>query len=156
MQTPGIQLGSGGSRNMAAWLLRYEAEDSEAPGEVLGAAERTVQKLSGRLAKLVTAAGCKPLVARAIHLAQPEAPFLRGVTAGLFPGPCLEGLDESSQGIAPEMLESGMIAVIAQLLGLLALFIGEVVTMRLVRDVWSDAALESAWADPPRSDNSHD
>jgi hypothetical protein len=77
---------------LAAWLHKRESTDADDPDAVLAAAERTCQKLCTRLARLVTVAGCQSLLARAIHLAAAEEPFLRRVRAGAIPGPCLEGV----------------------------------------------------------------
>ena len=135
-------------RRLALWLLRREASDGDGPDTTRTAAERSCQKLCVRLASLVTAAGCQSLLARAIHLAAAEAPFLRGVRAGVVPGACLEGVQESIRGVTPEQTQAGLVAVVAHLIGLLALFVGDDVTERLVRDVWPDAPLGAAGADP--------
>jgi hypothetical protein len=128
-------------RFVAAWLLEHETDNADVPDAVLAAAERTCQKLSTRLAKLVTVAGCQSLLARAIHLAAAEVPFLRGVRAGTMPGPCLEGVQESTEGAMYQQTQAGLLAVVAHLIGLLVLFIGEDMTERLVHDVWPDAPL---------------
>jgi hypothetical protein len=134
-------------RRLAVWLLRRDVNDSDEPDVVLGAAERSLQMLCMRLAKLVTASGCQLLLARAIHLAAVENPILRSVSAGMVPGVCLEGLRESGPGVALEQMEAGLVAVMAQFIGLLDLFIGEGVTGRLVRDVWPDAPLSLSETD---------
>jgi len=113
---------------------------------VLTAAERTCQMLCIRLAKLVTAAGCQSLLARAIHLAAADAPFLRDVRAGMVPGACLEGVQESTHaamadGATADQTRAGLEAIITHLVNLLALFIGPDLTGRLVHDVWPDAPL---------------
>ena len=61
-------------RRLAIWLLRRDVNESDEPDVVLGAAERSLQMLCVRLAKLVTASGCQLLLARAIHLAAVEDP----------------------------------------------------------------------------------
>jgi hypothetical protein len=134
-------------QQLAVWLLRRDVNDSDEPDVVLGAAERSLQMLCIRLAKLVTASGCELLLARAIHLAAVENPFLRSVRAGLVPGMCLEGLRESGPGATFEQMEAGVVAVSAQFIGLLDTFIGEGVTGRLIRDIWPDAPLNLFEAD---------
>jgi len=128
-------------QHLVLWLLRHEAKDSDEPEALLAAAERSLQKLCTLVAKLMTAAGCQSLVARAIQLAAAEAPFLQGVRAGIVPGACLEGVQESAQGVTSEQKLAGLVAVLAQLIGLLELFIGDDVTRRLVRDEWPDVPL---------------
>ena len=113
------------------------------PDAFKAAAERTCQKLCTRLARLVTAAGCQSLLARAIHLAAAEAPFLRGVRAGMLPETCLQGFAESAQGASSEQVQGAVVAVVTQLISLLALFIGDQMTGRLVHDVWPEAPLRA-------------
>jgi hypothetical protein len=129
--------------SLAAWLLEHETDDPGDPDAALAAAQRTCQKLCTRLAKLVTAAGSQSLLARAIHLAAAEAPFLRGVRAGTIPGPCLENVQDSAHGETYEQTQAGLQAVVAHFVDLLVLFIGESVTGRLVCDVWPTAPLST-------------
>ena len=74
---------------------------------------------------------------RAMALATAEAPWLASVQ--VRPDGSLEGFDaaRSQQGAAADG-EAGAV-VLAQLLGLLVTFIGEPLTLRLVRDAWPDA-----------------
>ena len=138
---------------LAEWVLRDETGDGDDPDAVLAAAERICQKLSTRLAKLVTAAGCQSLLARAVHLAAAEAPFVRGVRAGMIPGPCLQNVRDSARGATCQQTQAALIAVVAHLIGLLALFIGDDLTGRLVRDVWPEAPLNAGGTDsaPPEA-----
>jgi hypothetical protein len=134
-------------RRVALWLLRQETNDADGADAIPTAAERTCQKLCVRLAKVLTAAGCQSLVARAIHLAATDAPFLRGVRAGMIPAPCLEGVQEGTRNVSPDLARAGLVAVVAHVLGLLAMFVGDDVTARLVRDVWPDAPFGREEAD---------
>jgi len=68
-------------------------------------------------------------------------PVLSGVRAGAIPGPCLENVRDSARGATCQQTQAGLLAVVAHLLGLLVLFVGEDMTQRLVRDVWPDAPL---------------
>ena len=84
-----------------------------------------------------------PLIwVRAIHLAAAEAPVLRGVRAGMLPETCLQGLAESAQGAPLEQMQVAFLAVVTHLIGLLALFKGDPMTVRLVQDVWPEASFE--------------
>jgi hypothetical protein len=143
----GVSTANSLQEQLALWLLRREANGSDEPNVMLAAAERCLQKLCTRLAKLMTAAGCQSLVARAIHLAAAEAPFLHGVRAGLIPGACLDGVQESAVGLVSEQKQAGLVAVLAQLIGLVEWLIGHDVTRSLVRDVWPDLPLGSGLTD---------
>jgi hypothetical protein len=53
----------------------------------------------------------------------------------------LEVLDELEAQADPEELAKGSVVLVAQLLGLLVAFIGENLTLRLVREVWPKLSL---------------
>ena len=48
----------------------------------------------------------------------------------------MEGFDSLETGIDPESIVEGRVIVVAQLIGLLVAFIGEKLTLQLVREVW--------------------
>src|ERR1035437_7390569 len=78
--------------------------------------------------------GVRALLSRALALANAEVPWLRSVhvnTDGSF-----QGLDELGAQVDPDEIFDGCVVLLAQLLGLLVAFIGELLTLRLVRDVW--------------------
>jgi hypothetical protein len=54
----------------------------------------------------------------------------------------LKGLDELGPQIDKDLSTEGGAILIAQLLGLLLTFIGEGLTLRLVKDVWPDSAFD--------------
>jgi hypothetical protein len=54
----------------------------------------------------------------------------------------LKGLDELGPQRDKDMAMEGGALLIAQLLGLLLLFIGEGITLRLVQDVWPESAFD--------------
>jgi hypothetical protein len=108
-------------------------------------AVRVCEKLRLPLARLAGAAGFRSLLSRAVAMAKAEVPSL--AAAQVRADGSLEGLD----GPGPDQDagaggEAGVV-VVAQLLGLLVTFIGEPLTLRLVRDAWPDASLPAAGAD---------
>ena len=134
-------------RHVALWVLRQESNGADGADCSQAAVERSCQKLCTRLARLVTAAGSQALVARAIHLAATDAPFLSGLRAGVVPAACLEGVHEATRGVSPELAQTGLVSVMAHLLGLLVTFIGPDVTARIVGDVWPDPPFGRGEAD---------
>jgi hypothetical protein len=79
-------------------------------------------------------AGFRALLSRALALANTEVPWLRALhvrSDGFF-----EGLDELHAQLAPGEFFEGKVVLLAQLLGLLEAFIGESLTVRVVREVW--------------------
>jgi hypothetical protein len=99
------------------------------------ACQRLLIKLSEELGTLIGQAGFDVLLVRSIGLAQRVHPALAGAIAG--PGGSLAGLDNPSCERVD--LDEGSLAVVTHFVELLALLIGEDLTMRLVGDVWPAA-----------------
>lgn len=124
--------------DLAAWLMARETgADVDSSGQA-AAAERVYQKLGPALSRLVSPGGTRVLLARALHVARPEFPFLRGVTAGAPPGRYLSGLSERMPDTDAGEASQGLQAVLGILLDLLFGFIGLDLTVRLAREVWPD------------------
>jgi hypothetical protein len=127
--------------DLASWLVAKEIGGEADSGGHAAAAERACQKLSAGLSRTVSTTGSQALVSRALHLARAEFPFLEGVTAGLAPGRCYEGLIESTRDVEAAEVATGLVAVLARLLDLLVKYIGEKLTLRMVWEVWPDLPL---------------
>jgi len=123
-------------QNLAQRLLFLERTHNSAfEGESdIDVAVRVVGHFRGRLIRLAGVHGYRSLLSRALTLAKQEDPALDGVQIG--ESGVLEGVEEigNNEGV-------GLILV-AQLLELLTTFIGESLTLQLVRDVWPAAADE--------------
>jgi hypothetical protein len=139
--------------HLADWLLQ-EASDSGDPETIVASAERSFRTLCTRLVELATPSGCQTLLNRAIRLAAGEFPFLQGVRAGRLPGECLEGVQESGQGVTSDHLKAGLVAVMAQFIDLFELFVGETLLARLIREAWPDAPLDMDPTQPSGQDAS--
>jgi hypothetical protein len=124
--------------DLACWLVDKETGLEADPAGLAAAAERVYRKLSGRLSRSVSPAGSQAILSRALHLTRAEFPFLEGVRAGKAPERCFEGLDERVHHVDVGEARQGLLAVLGTLLDLLVRFIGEELTVRLVRDVWPD------------------
>ena len=96
-------------------------------------------KLRPHLATLMGNAGYRALLMRALALATAEVAWLRAVRVAA--DGTLEGLVEPDPPVSPEEILKGSVALLAQLLGLLVAFIGESLTLRLVREVWPPVTL---------------
>ena len=90
------------------------------------------EKLRPRLATLMRDAGFRALLSRA--LASSEVRWLHGVYVKADGS--LEELEELHVQLAPDECSEARVVLLAQLLGSLVAFIGEDVTLRLVREVW--------------------
>jgi len=128
------------SRRLAQRLLAYEAVRGENSEPAESAAFRVCAKLRLPLITLAGVAGFRSLLSRALTLARAEAPSLSAVQVAADGS--LKGLDELvSQAEKGQARDEGAI-LIAQLIGLLLIFIGEGLTLRLVQDVWPEAAFD--------------
>jgi hypothetical protein len=124
-------------RNLAERLVAREAA-AGAPSEAKGdAAFRACEKLRHHMLKFAGGAGFQSLLSRALVLARAEVPWLSSVEVkadGSLGG--LGTLHTQQDGCEAN---KGGVVLLAQLLGLLVMFIGEALTLRLVGDVWPDA-----------------
>jgi hypothetical protein len=84
-------------------------------------------------------AGFTSLLNRSLALAKAEVPSLRLLQIRLDGS--LAGFDEIKHDENAEALEKGRVILVGQFLGLLAIFIGESLTRRIVLDTWSDASI---------------
>ena len=120
------------ARAIAQQLLAYEAGGGTPSEANAAAAFRVSEKLRQPISTLAGASGFRALLSRALTLAKAQVPGLGAVQVKLDGS--LEGLNEPCDDQVPE---AGVL-VIAQLLGLLGVFIGENLMLRLVVDVWPE------------------
>lgn len=127
-------------RDFSERLIAYEtrannSSDTETPATFL-----VVEKLRPNLVTLLGNVGFRALLSRALVLTNSEIAWLRAVHVEADGS--LEGLHELEAQLDPEEIAEGRVVLLAQLLGLLAAFIGESLTLRLVRDVWPKLSLD--------------
>ena len=126
-------------RDLARRLLAAEVASINAADAHVHEAARLFEKLRISLTRFAGAEGFASLLRRALVLARAELPPSHLIKVGADGS--LEGLEE----LAAESRDGGVdsaVAITAHLLGLLITFIGEPLTMRLVREAWPDATLE--------------
>src|SRR5712692_8632062 len=121
-------------RDFAERLIGHETRKNKSSETKTPAACRVAEKLRPHLATLMGNLGFRALLSRALALANAEVPWLRAVHVNADGS--LEGLDELGAHVDPDEIFEGCVALLAQLLGLLVAFIGEDLTLRLVREVW--------------------
>jgi hypothetical protein len=132
-------LQDGALRQLAESVLT-RTEGARADSTLLGpAARRAYQHLAHLLTPIIGQAGTTALTVRAVHLARREH-------AWLTPVENLEQTDEVFEYVAaslerqdPDVALKAGAAVLATLAELLVAFIGESLTMRLLRKAWPDA-----------------
>jgi len=120
-------------REFAVRLIALETADSasQSQGAPLSLA---CEKLRPSLATLLGSAGFRALLLRSLSLASAEIPWLRMVRVA--ENGTLGGLDKLSAQLDPAEITQGGVLVISRLLGLLEEFIGDNLTVALVRGVW--------------------
>ncbi len=121
-------------RDIAERLIAYETAGNHFSGVNTPAGFPVCEKLRPHLATLMGNTGAHALLSRALARAEADVPSLRAMQVEADGS--LAGLDKLQGQIDPEEIAEGRVALLAQLLGLLVAFIGELLTLRLVRDVW--------------------
>ncbi len=120
-------------------MLAIEAASNTDNKANVHEAVRVCEKLKKSLTRFAGADGWASLLRRSLALARAEYPSLSHIT--ISPDGSLEGLERLATQDPKNGAEAGA-AIIAQLLGLLVAFIGEPLTLRLVRESWPDASLD--------------
>lgn len=128
-------------RAFAKRLMAYDAGDKELARPQPPAGFYVCEKLRLQLATFMGKTAFHTLLARSLALSTDEVPWLRAVRVNKADD-SLEGLEELQAQLTPDELFEGGVVVLAQLLGLLVTFIGEVLTVRLVREVWPKVPLD--------------
>ena len=129
------------TRDLAYRLLAYEAVAGKSSEPVESATIRVYQKLHQGLGEFAGVAAFQSLASRALALARAEAPSLsaaRVATDGFLQGLCEL---EQQLDIDKDRPGEGGIILIDCLLGLLLIFLGETLTLSLLRAKWPEAAL---------------
>jgi hypothetical protein len=123
-------------RELAHRLLTYEAGADKTPAPRESPTLRVYEKLRQNLGEFVGAVGFQSLALRALTLARPEASSLSA--ARITEDGSLQGLAEieSPSEIRNDQVGEGGLILIARLLGLLRIFLGEALTLSLLRNTW--------------------
>lgn len=128
-------------RDFAERLIAYETRQNKSSVRKTPAACLVIDKLRPRLATLMGNIGFRALLSRTLVLANTEFPWTRAVR--VEPEGSLAGLDELGTQFDPDEIIEGCAVLLAQMLGLLVAFIGEDLTLRLVREVWPKLPLNN-------------
>jgi CheY-like chemotaxis protein len=127
-------------RHFAKRLIVFETRGNKSSTTETPAAFSAFEKLRPQLATLMGEGGFRALLARALALAGREVPWLRAVLVKADGS--LEGLVEPLQKPpGPDALLEGGVVLLAQLLGLLAAFIGE--NLKVLKIIKADPDLKT-------------
>jgi hypothetical protein len=121
------------TRDLAVRLLAREAGAGPACQFIEADAVRVYEKLRGSLSAVAGVAGFQVLASRALVLAKADAPGLNAAQVAVDGK--LQGMDANQAG------EAGVV-LIARILGLLLMLLGQALTLQLLRDAWPGAAFD--------------
>jgi hypothetical protein len=123
-------------------LLAHEAGEATGSADGAAVAIRACDKLHRHLARIVGDEGIRALIGRTLsvgRLTYPSAPRSDGVSVdvGATVGAYLEAQP-------PDLASEASVHLIATLIGLVAKFIGDGLTLRLLRELWPEIPVPSA------------
>ena len=121
-------------RQFAERLIAYESLGGKSSERKNPASFHVAEKLRSHLSRLMGHGGFRGLQSRALALAKEEIPWLRVVHVKADGS--LEGLEELRAQFDADKVFECRVVLLAQLLGLLAAFIGDHLMLTLVREVW--------------------
>jgi len=129
-------------RDLAHRLLVYEADAGKASEPLESPSLRVYEKLRRSLGEFAGVAGFCSLATRALTLSRPDAPCLSAVRVAADGS--IQGLGEIEIQLETDKSQDGEggIVLIARLLGLLRIFLGEALTFSLLRTVWPAEVLD--------------
>ena len=144
------------TRDLAHRLLAYEAVAGKTSEPSESATLLVYEKLRQGLGEFAGVAGFQSLASRALVLARTEAPSLSAVRVaadgslhGLGEFEHQMDIDKDRAGESPA--GDGGVILIARLLGLLLIFLGESLTLSLLRVNWPGAAFDDCNSENGRS-----
>jgi len=128
-------------RSVALRLINYETQKNDASETGTAATFPMTERLRPHLATLMGNGGFRALLARALVLASAEVSWLRKVIVNA--DGALEGLETPYAQLKPAEFRDGQVVLLAQLLRLLVAFIGPVMTLRLMGEIWPQLAADN-------------
>ena len=136
-------LGQPALRQLALTVLAQHSEPEGTEG-LAAAARRAYDELAHASTPLIGQIGVDALIARALHLAQREHPWLSEAPESDPANEPFAQMIANASRQDPAMATEGTAAVFATFAGLLVTFIGEALTTSLLRKAWPDAFLDAA------------
>jgi hypothetical protein len=130
------------------WLVQ-ETDGGHGARDLAAAAARVYEKLTASLSPIVGQAGIHALLSRSIHLAAAEHASLAGA-ARADPASQAASLQARLQTLDPEEITETAVALFATFTGLLASFIGDTLTSRLLQDAWPEIPFGESSAEETR------
>lgn len=124
------------SRCFAGSLIRHEALVNPPSSPKRATALPVLHKLRPLLATFMGKTGYQALILRAMIMASEEVPWLCNVE--IAANGALENYNEQSAKHETDEKADGSEILLAHLISLLVAFIGEILTLRLINELWPD------------------
>ena len=121
-------------RSLARQLITFDASKTQPAAAASRGAFRIIDSLRPHLATLMGEGGFRALLSRALVLAKAEVPSLSGIS--MDANGSLEATDAPNSQLSSAEFSDNGIVLVAQLLGLLAAFIGPTLVSQIVGEVW--------------------
>ena len=128
------------TRKLAARLIALEKSVNKPADRKLVPTFDATDRLRPQLATLMGNGGFRSLMARSLALGGEEVPWLHAIHVKADGS--LEGLADIHGRLKTGEFLEGRVVLLAQLFGLMVAFIGETLTLRLVREVWPKVPLD--------------
>jgi hypothetical protein len=138
------RLGHPALRQLALTVLAQHSGSEGAAEGLAAAARRAYEELAQVSTPLIGQVGVDALIARAVHLAQQEYPWLSAAPGSDTANEPFARVIASLGRQNPAMATEGTAAVFATFAGLLVTFIGEALTTSLLRQAWPGAFVDAA------------
>jgi hypothetical protein len=127
-------------RELAETLVRRETSPDAEEADQLAAAERLLGAIQDELIDLIGGTGFHALLDRSFHRAAAEHGFGGRPRPPHPPGNFLRDFRANMNSLPEKEIFGALVAVLAELLALLARLVGADITARLVHRAWPDAA----------------
>jgi hypothetical protein len=126
-------------RDLAQRLIAAEARIVNPSGETQSPAAFAVcKRLRPHLAPLMGSTGFSAVLGRALALARAKVDWLNAVA---LTGDTLGVSEKVGEKVGPDVMAEGSLALLSELLALLVAFIGERLTLQMMREVWPNLSL---------------
>lgn len=125
-------------RALAHRLLAHEAGMAHDSGDTAASGSAVCQKLLAEIEQFIGHDGFKALLARALHMARVEFPFLAEVQIGESDEGWLIGLSENIATRDATEVSDSIAAVLGGFIDLLGTFIGHDLTLRMIHRRWPE------------------
>jgi hypothetical protein len=126
-------------RTVAERLIAHETKGGKPSAASTPVAFQVCERLRPDLATLMGNTGFRTLLLRALVLVKPEVAWLGAVQ--VKPDGSLERLAGLEERFDPDGMAEGSAVLLSKLLELLAAFVGEELTLSLVREEWPKMSL---------------